>query len=242
MFYVNVIIINIIVIVGLSYFWSFWTHKVFKPWGWLEMKRRGLIKSDVMKEERTYKDRVRYYAYFFAMKQVEDQEIGGSFVMAGLEDAALLRLVRSQCPEREMWVVAPMEESSVTVVHENCQGKVTEESVPVNFVDEETVRGCMTDEARDHVIKGEVKENIGKVSGSVAMACIDCVTYDGVISSLRQLYPLMSEGGIIIVHSYNHEWQEVRKAVDEFMASVPEVIVPLPDMYGSVAIGVGRKR
>ncbi len=240
MIYVNIIIINIIALVGLSYFWSFWTHKVFKPWGWLELKKRGLVMADVARRERTYKDRVRYYAYFFSMEQVERTETSGSFVMAGLEDADLIGLLRSQCPEREMWAIGPMEATEVSLLHENCQGEVSNDPVSVDFVEEAEVRRLMPEGERNHVLKGRVAEQVERVTGPVALAAIDCVEYDGVMASLRHLRPLMSEGGIMIVHSYNHTWDGVRRAVDEFCSWSGDGIVPLPDMYGSVAIAVGR--
>lgn len=239
MIYVNIIIINIMVWVGLSYFWSFWTHKVFKPWRWLELKKRGLIKSDVARGERTYKDRVRYYAYFFCMEQVERAETAGSFVMAGLEDAELIGLLRSQCPEREMWAIGPMEATEVTLTHENCQGEVSNEPVSVDYVDEKEVRRLMPESGRNHVMKGGVAELVGKVTGPVALAAIDCVEYEGVTAALDHLRPLMSRGGMMIIHSYNHTWDGVRRAVDDFCAKTGDGIVPLPDMYGSVAIGIG---
>lgn len=242
MFYVNLIIINVIAWVALSYFWSFWTHKLFKPWAWLELKKRGMINSEVMRRERTYRDRVRYYAYFFAMEQVERHEVGGSFVMAGLEDRELIELLRRQCPEREMWAIGPMEATEVMIVHENCQGEISNEPVSVDYVPEEEVRALLPDgDPKSHALKGRVADLVEKVEGNVAMALIDCVEYDAVLASLSHLYPRMSRGGIIIVHSYNHSWEGVRKAVDEFVAGIPEGIVPLPDMYGSVAIAVNRK-
>lgn len=241
MFYVNIIIVNIIIWLALSYFWSLWTHKVFKPWAWLELRKRGLVSATVARAERTFKDRVRFYAYFFAMEQVERREVAGAFVFAGLEDAALLQMLRLQCPERELWVVAPLEPSEVSLIHENCQGEVSNDPVSVDFVPEDVVLGIMADSPKSHVLKGSVLSLVAKVEGPVALALIDCVEYDAVTEALNRLYPLVPEGGFIIIHSYNHSWEGVRKAVDDFVAGIPESIVPLPDMYGSVAIAVGRK-
>ncbi len=236
---INIVIVNIIVWVALSYFWSFWTHRLFKPWEWLELRKRGLIAKNVESKERRYKDRARYYSIFFAMEQVERQEVAGQFVMAGVEDADLVGLLRCQCPEREMWVIGPLSASTVVMEHENCQGEVSEERVDIDFADEGEVRKIMGEGKLSHVVKSAVSEGVETIKGNVALALVDCVEYDVVLKTLRTLYPLMSEGGIIIVHSYNHSWEGVRKAVDEFMASIPEGLLPLPDMYGSVGIVKG---
>ncbi|MCQ7582432.1 TylF/MycF family methyltransferase [Salmonella enterica] len=242
MLYVNIIIVNLIAWAVFSYFWSLWTHKVFKPWAWLELRKRGLLASRVVRQERKFKDRVRYYAYFFAMEQVERRDIEGGFVFAGLEDAALLEMLRAQCPERHITVVAPLEPGEVSIIRENCQGEVSADPVTVDFVPEDEARRILPDgDGHSLVLKGPVASLIGKVQGPVALALIDCVEYDAVLEALKRLYPLMPEGAIIIVHSYNHTWEGVRRAVDDFLASVSESLVPLPDMYGSVAIAIGRK-
>ncbi len=233
---INLVIVNIIIWVALSYFWSFWTHRLFKPWLWLELKKRGLISKSVERRERGYKDRARYYSIFFAMEQVERQEVSGSFVMAGVEDSDLVGLLRGQCPEREMWVMGPMAATEVEIEHENCQGVVSSEKVSIDFAPEAEVRSIMPEGEKNHVMVGSVGERIAEVEGSVALALIDCVEYEVVLRVLRKVYPLMSAGGIIIVHSYNHSWEGVKRAVDQFVAGIPEGVLPLPDMYGSVGI------
>ena len=231
--FVNLVIVNVMIWVGLSYFWSFWTHKLFKPWLWLEQKKRGLIAKSV---ERRYRDRARYYSIFFAMEQVERGEVAGSFVMAGVEDSDLVGLLRGQCPEREMWVMGPMAATEVEVEHENCQGEVTSERASIDFAPEAEVRRILPEGEKNHVLVGKVGERVGELEGAVALALIDCVEYEVVLASLRKIYPLMSAGGIMIVHSYNHSWEGVRRAVDQFVAGIPEGVLPLPDMYGSVGM------
>ena len=234
--FVNLVIVNVMIWVGLSYFWSFWTHKLFKPWLWLEQKKRGLIAKSVERRERRYRDRARYYSIFFAMEQVERCEVAGSFVMAGVEDSDLVGLLRGQCPEREMWVMGPMAATEVEVEHENCQGEVTSERASIDFAPEAEVRRILPEGEKNHVLVGKVGERVGELEGAVALALIDCVEYEVVLASLRKIYPLMSAGGIMIVHSYNHSWEGVRRAVDQFVAGIPEGVLPLPDMYGSVGM------
>ncbi len=233
---INIVIVNIIAWVALSYFWSFWTHRLFKPWLWLELHKRKLIAASVERGERRFKDRARYYSIFFAMEQVERAEVAGSFVMAGLEEAEIINLLRAQCPEREIWAIGPMEATSATLTHENCQGQVTEESVSVDFAAEADVRRLMPEGPKNHLLKGGVAYGVAQVSGPVALGLVDCVEYEGVLASLQAIYPLLPPGGVVIIHSYNHSWGGVRSAVDRFLAGVPEGMVPLPDMYGSVAI------
>ena len=232
----NLIVVNVAVWVGLSYFWSFWTHKVFKPWQWLELRKRKLINSRVERLERSYKDRVRLYAYFFAMEQVEKSEVNGEFLMLGIEETELLQMLRLQCPERTIRVMGSMAPEVYHIVRENCQGEISDESVNLDYAKLDEVRAIMPESGRNIVVQGDLTELAPSVSNPVALAMIDSVDYQKVKSCLHAAYDHLSKGGILIVHSYNHDWDGVRKAVDEFAAAIPEGFVPIPDMYGSVEL------
>ena len=41
---------------------------------------------------------------------------------------------------------------------------------------------------------------------------------------------------MIIIHDYNHDWEGVKKAVDEFVNTIPEKLVAVADWQGSVMI------
>jgi len=43
-------------------------------------------------------------------------------------------------------------------------------------------------------------------------------------------------GGVIIVHDYNHNWEGIPKAIDEFMVTIPESLIELSDWQGSAMI------
>ncbi len=232
---INIIIVNIAVWLGLSYFWSYWTHKTFKPWGWLEQHKRKQLHTEVEKSERKYKDRVRYYTYFFAMQQVEQQEVEGEFVLLGLEEPELIRLLRKQCPQRTIHAAGVMEPTNYTIVRENCQGEVSEEVVPIDYASETVVRSILpSTDTKNKVYKCMPSKMLGELSQPIALVLIDMVDYEEVLLSMKKCYELMSRGAIMIVHSYNHDWDGVRKAVDEFAATTSEGFVPVADMYGSV--------
>lgn len=240
---INLIIINAMIWVGLSYFWSFWTHKLFKPWGWLELRKRKMVNAEVDKAERRCKDRVRFYAHFFAMQQVEQNETEGAFVVASVEEPLILRTLRNQCPNRALWALGPMEETTVTIVHENCQGEVSEEQVKLDWVSETEVQSIMPSSSDlNHVLNMPVPEALPQLTGSIALASIDLVDHDTLLATLRHIYPLLSPGAVLLVHSYDHSWPGVRKAVDTFSASIPEGFLELPDMYGSVALVRNRSK
>ena len=46
----------------------------------------------------------------------------------------------------------------------------------------------------------------------------------------------MSKGGVIIIHDYNHNWHGIPKAIDEFLQTIPESLLEIPDWQGSAMI------
>ncbi len=69
-----------------------------------------------------------------------------------------------------------------------------------------------------------------------ALVNIDADLYAPTIEALRFFFPRLEEGGVIIIHDYNHNWEGVQKALNEYMLTIPESIVELPDWQGSALI------
>ena len=69
---------------------------------------------------------------------------------------------------------------------------------------------------RIHLIKGDVEDVIPRASPDrLAFLRLDTDWYASTKHELTYLYPLLSEGGILIVDDYGH-WQGAKKAVDEY--------------------------
>jgi len=74
-------------------------------------------------------------------------------------------------------------------------------------------------QTRIHYIKGKIEETIPENSPrSLAVLRLDTDWYESTRHELRYLFPLLVDGGILIIDDYGH-WQGARKAVDEFLAA-----------------------
>lgn len=72
-----------------------------------------------------------------------------------------------------------------------------------------------------------------------AVLHIDCDLYEPIKASLAAFYPLMSPGGVIIIHDYSSgHWLGATKAVDEFFHNKPEKPVLMPDKSGSAVVRI----
>lgn len=72
-------------------------------------------------------------------------------------------------------------------------------------------------EDKIHFIQGNVEETIPKaVPEKISLLRLDTDWYKSTKHELENLYPLVSEGGVIIIDDYGH-WAGARKAVDEYI-------------------------
>ena len=72
---------------------------------------------------------------------------------------------------------------------------------------------------------------------SYSVVSIDCDLYKPIKSALEQFYPLLSRGGVFLVHDYSSFfWEGATNAVDEFCKETGELAVCMPDKSGSAII------
>lgn len=91
--------------------------------------------------------------------------------------------------------------------------------------------------SRLHLIRGSVMETIPSQSpGPVALLRLDTDWYDSTRHELLHLYPLLTDGGVLIVDDYGH-WDGARRAVDEYFESeAAPLLLNRIDYTGRVAI------
>jgi O-methyltransferase len=73
-------------------------------------------------------------------------------------------------------------------------------------------------------IPGRVEETIpGTLPDAIAVLRLDTDWYESTQHELKHLYPRLVEGGVLIIDDYGH-WQGAKKAVDEFLALLPNPV------------------
>jgi O-methyltransferase len=76
----------------------------------------------------------------------------------------------------------------------------------------------------------------GLENETFAFVSIDVDLYKPTLAGLQFFYHRLAAGGVIMVHDYNHNWEGTKRAVDEFITSIPEGLVELPDWQGTALI------
>jgi hypothetical protein len=90
---------------------------------------------------------------------------------------------------------------------------------------------------RLHLVRGRVEDTLpDRAPDSLALLRLDTDWYESTRHELRELYPRLATGGVLIVDDYGH-WEGARRAVDEYFASeAPPVLLHRIDYTGRIAV------
>ncbi len=241
--YLNLILINLVVLMALSYYWSFYTHKLFKPFAWLDDRKHNHLNKNLLKHERGFKDKIRFYSLWLQLKRISDRNIEGAVAELGVYKGETAKLIHAMLPNRDFYLFDSFSGLPKQVIKEDCDGTVRPQTVKFdNTTPEQVLNYIKGDTSKLHIKEGVFPDTTeGITETKYAFVHVDADLYQSTIDALNYFYPKLSNGGTIIIHDYNHNWDGVRKAVDEFEQTIPEAFVELPDMYGSVLLTKNRK-
>ena len=85
------------------------------------------------------------------------------------------------------------------------------------------MRSTGYDGNRLRLVKGPVESTIPEQApaGPIALLRLDTDWYESTKHELEHLFPKLVSGGVLIIDDYGH-WQGARKAVDEYLQSLPD--------------------
>lgn len=204
---------------------------------------------DLSVEDRAILERVAGYtltsiemqvALVQAVRYLVQRGIDGCFVECGVwrggsSMAAALTLAQEGETNRDLYLYDTFEGMTPpTAVDRTADGTLAQTYLDRD-VNKETVYWCVAgiDDARQnmaltgypeervHFVKGPVETTIPKHSpnGTVALLRLDTDWYESTKHELIHLFPLLREGGVLIIDDYGH-WAGARKAVDEYFGGL----------------------
>ena len=87
-----------------------------------------------------------------------------------------------------------------------------------------------------HVVAGSVEETLPRhAPEALALLRLDTDWYESTRHELEHLYPRLAAGGVLIVDDYGH-WKGARRAVDEYFASKPPLLLSPIDYTARIAV------
>ena len=226
-----------LILIVYKYFETFWSYKINKPYAWDKAVALKTVTPQLIKMERTFRDRVRFYNLWFQIEYLKRMKITGAFAELGVHKGVTAKAIHWMDVDRKLYLFDTFngfDPRDLTV-----EVQQEDKFDPSNFsdTDVEIVRAYIG--GNDNLIfkKGYFPETTLSLEYErFALVHLDADLYVPTLEALKFFYPKMNPGGVIIIHDYNHTWDGIPKAVNTFVENIPESIIELMDWQGSVMI------
>ncbi len=233
----NIIQLGLILILFaflIYYVWSIFFGKNYQPLVWKQKAKQNMISKELIKLEGKYKDKDRFFNLWFQVERLKESKIEGSFAELGVYKGDSAAVLHAMDPSREFHLFDTFEGFQQKDL-ENETGKAATYTTH-NFADTsiDRVKQKLTSN-KFYFHQGYFPETAKDIDNmGFALVNMDVDLYNPTKAGLEYFYPLLSKGGVIIVHDYNPDWPGIMKAVDDFASTIPTPIVPLTDTDSSV--------
>ncbi len=233
----SIVLVLVLLFLGFKVLEMKWSYKISKPYKWDDAIEKGEVSSKLKKYEKAYRDKVRFYTFWLQIERLKKENILGAFAELGVYRGETARFIHEMDSSRILHLFDTFEgfgdgdlqlESSTDEKYSTDNFSDTSLGQVKEYIEgNDNVRfhqGFFPDSAKD------LKEEV------YAFVHLDADLYQPTLAALNYFYPKLAAGGVIIIHDYNHTWDGLRKAVDEFSQTISETVVEIPDWQGSVMI------
>ena len=220
----------------IRYLWIVWFRREDIPVTWMKAVKDGQVDSRLKKLFRRYRDRQRFFAWWLQVERLKREEVPGAFVELGVYKGASAAVLHNMDPDRPFHLFDTF--NGFTAGDLACETGEAATYTPDNFADTSVETVLKKIAGNHHIIihQGYFPETASGFGSKLALVNMDLDLYNPTREGLEIFYPLLSPGGVIFIHDYNHKWPGIIRAVDEFMKKVSENLVHLPDSDGTVMI------
>ncbi|MCX6268465.1 MAG: class I SAM-dependent methyltransferase [Bacteroidetes bacterium] len=233
---VNYTLILVLIILFMRYLWIVFFGIDRQPVQWQAAVKNKEVSPLIQRMKRKSTDKVRFFNWWFQVERLNREKIPGVFVELGVYKGESARVIHHLDPHRPFHLFdtfSGFPANDLRMETGEAAGYTAD-----NFADTSADEVVKKINGNHHIIMhpGYFPESALEFSEKVAMVNMDADLYNPTKAGLELFYPLLSPGGIIMVHDYNHKWPGIIKAVDEFLKTIPENLVLLPDINGTVMI------
>ena len=234
---VEIILILVVVAYLARFIWVMFIARDYVPVSWQLKVKRNEIPTKLIRLSRTFPDKTRFFNIWLQVERLNKWGIPGAFAELGVYKGETARIIHHCDPGRNLHLYDTFHGfRSVDLKKESGDAAGY---TPRNFADTsmEQVRRKIAGNENIIFHPGYFPDSTAGIGDEkFALVHIDADLYNPIKAGLEFFYPRLSPGGVIIVHDYNEKWKGALKAVDEFVESIPEAIVPVPDRDNSIMI------
>ncbi|MFC2102108.1 TylF/MycF/NovP-related O-methyltransferase, partial [Bacteroidota bacterium] len=231
----NLFLVALLAFLVIRFLWMIFFHPASQPAAWKEAYKARKLPSRLVKLERFYPDKVRFHTWWLQVERLKKENIDGAFAELGVYKGESARLLHLMDPSRKLYLFDTFE----GFPREDLEGETGEAATYTtqNFADTSISRVVRKINGNHliEVVPGYFPDSVKTTDDETfALVNIDADLYKPTKAGLDYFYPRMVGGGVILVHDYNPKWQGVIRAADDFLHTIPEVPVLIPDRDGTL--------
>ena len=239
---INFSIILIVLIFLVKYLWDMFFGESYEPPAWEKARKDGSLGKELLKVSRNYPDKVRLYNFWLQVQHIQNSGVEGDFAELGVYKGESAQMLHLMAPDRNLHLFDTFEGFTGTDLLTEKGEAATYSSK--NFADtsiNKVLKKIGGNPAKLHIHAGYFPASAnGLIDTKYALVNMDADLYNPTRAGLEYFYPRLAPGGIIFIHDYNHKWEGLVNAVDEFAGNIPESPVILPDFDSTVMIVKNR--
>lgn len=207
------------------------------PEQWVEAVANKQVSGELRKYFSQYPDKQRFFLFWLQVKRLEKEGITGDFAELGVYKGDTAKLLHLLAPGRKLHLFDTF--LGFSNKHLSAEKGAATQYSNNSFAD--TSVGLVKLKLGENPLIQYYTGNFADVchqadSYRFAMASIDVDLAIPTAEGLAFFYPRLVPGGVLIVHDYNPKWPALVEAVDQFLKSIPEQAVLIPDQDSSLVI------
>lgn len=234
----NILLLFLLTILIVRFFWINIFRDSQEPLPWKEARKQGRLSPGLSKAIRWSRDPVRLYTFWLQVERLNREKVAGDFAELGVYRGASASLLQKMDPDRRFHLFDTFD----GFPEQDLEKEVGPPAAytPRHFSDTSVsvVLRHMVNPGNVQVYPGYFPETAPLLPEPVrfALVNIDVDLYLPTRKGLDFFYPRLMQGGVLFVHDYHPLWPGVIKAVDEFVATIPESLCCMADRDGTVMI------
>jgi O-methyltransferase len=231
---IQLILVLVLLIFGIYYVISEFFGRSYEPAIWKHKLSKGLIDSKLFKASKKYKDKNRFFNFWFQTQRLDERRVEGAYAELGVYKGESAEILHLMSPERDIHLFDTFEGFAEKDLKDET-GKAATYTTH-NFADTsiEQVKNSLKSD-KFHFYQGYFPTTtVGIEKRKYALVSIDADLYKPTIAGLEYFYPLMSKGGIILIHDHNPDWPGIMQAVKEFSSNIQDVFIQLTDKDSTI--------
>ncbi|MBE0649181.1 MAG: class I SAM-dependent methyltransferase [Bacteroidales bacterium] len=233
----NIVLVALLLFLAIRFLWMTLLHPPSQPAAWKEGVKRKVIPAPLVRLERFYPDKMRLYTWWLQVERLKKTGVSGAFAELGVYKGESARILHLMDPTRKFYLFDTFQGFPEADLEGETGVAATYTSQ--NFADTSISRVVRKINGNHlvEIVPGYFPGSAQAIADeSYALVNIDVDLYKPTKAGLEYFYPRLTSGGIILVHDYNPKWPGVINAVDEFLDTISETPVLIPDRDGTLVV------